>query len=174
MKTKNLVIAIATLGIIFTSCSSDDDNNSECTADYIGELSASEEKLVGTWILTGLEAEDEIDLTDDDTDNPSADIFSQFTECQKDKIFTFNAEREMEALDGTTATNCSDEETSIHQWKMENNRIYFIHQCLEFYMDATFNGDNSSFTFESNIIIKDVEGENVTTTVTYEYTKEVD
>src|SRR5690606_5529833 len=135
MKTKIIVIAIATMGLILTSCNSDDDNN--CLPDYTGELLEAEEKLVGTWTLTGIEAEDEIDLTDDDTENPSTNLFAQVSDCEKDLIYTFDDARVMKFMVGTTATDCDNETESTSSWKLTGNRLYFVNTCLEFYMDVT-------------------------------------
>lgn len=172
MKTKFVMFAIATMGIIFTSCNSDDDNN--CLPNYTGELLAPEETLVGTWVLTSVVANDEVDLTDDDTENPSTNLFAQFSDCEKDLIYTFNDARVMEFLVGTTATDCDNETESTSSWKLDGNRLYFINTCLEFYVDLAFAGDDSAFSIESEVVITDVEDENITTTVTYVYTKSLD
>lgn len=171
MKTKIVMIAIATMSIMLTSCNSDDDNN--CIPNYTGELLAAEEKLVGKWVLTSMVAEDEVDLTDDDTENPSTNLFAQYSACEKDLFYTFTDARVMKFMVGTTATDCENETESTSSWKLDGNRLYFVNTCLEFYIDVAFAGDDSAFSIDSDVVITDVEGEKITTTITYVYTKEV-
>ncbi len=171
MKTKFIVFAIATMGILLTGCNSDDDNN--CPPDYAGELLPAEETLVGSWYLTAAVAEDEIDLTDDDTENPSTDLFEQVSACEKDRYYTFDDDRVMKFLMGTLATDCSNESESISSWKLEGNKLSFINTCYEFEVNLTFAGDDSAFSVEFEEVITDVEGMNISTTVTYIYTKEI-
>src|SRR5690606_4783864 len=129
--------------------------------------------LVGKWVLTSMVAEDEVDITDDDTENPSTDLFAQYSDCEKDLFYTFNDARVMKFMVGTTATDCDNETESTSSWKLEGDRIYFINTCMEFYVPVAFAMDNSAFSIESDVVITDVEDENITTTVTYVYTKEV-
>lgn len=164
-----MMIAIATMGILFTSCNSDDDNS--CIPDYTGELLAAEEKLVGTWVLTAIVAEDEVDITDDETENPSTNLFAQYSDCEKDAFYTFDADREMNFMVGTTATDCDNETETTGSWKLEGNRISFISTCLEFFMDVAFTGDDSAFSIETEAQITDVEGDQINTTVIYVYTQ---
>ena len=170
MKTK--IIVIATMGMLLTGCNSDDDNN--CAPNFTGELQPAEEKLIGDWFLTAAGAEDEIDLTDDDTVNPSTDIFDQLSDCDKDLFYTFHSNREMEIKVGTIATDCDNKNEAISSWKLEGNVLSYINTCHRIDDELTFSVDESTFSVESEVIIQDVEGDNITTTVTYVYTKEVD
>ena len=84
---RKLVFACTTLLLaqLFIACNSTDDGI-ECPEDHTGALAEAEEKLPGDWVLTAMTADQEIDLTDDETDNPSTDLFTQYEACQKEGV----------------------------------------------------------------------------------------
>lgn len=171
MKRKeNLVVAIATFCVLLISCDSNDDI--QCSPDFTGELIQTEEIMVGKWVLSNIVADDEIDLTDDETENPSTDIYSQFTDCQNDVFYIFSEERIMSFIVGSIAADCSDKKSSISSWKLENSILMFITSCSPFQVNIDFTTDNLAFTVESNVTFVDVNNKTVNTKVVNTYTKE--
>jgi hypothetical protein len=174
MKRKEkLITAFAILSTLFISCNSNDDTN--CDPDFTGALTQTEQVLVGKWILTAIVSDKEVDLTDDDTDNPSTNLYSQSTNCKKDIFYSFNESRVMKFVIGSTAENCSNKSESTSSWEFKSGTLSFVQSCLLFQSKIDFATDNLSFSnVENNVSIKEIDDTVVTVKLTYTYTKEID
>ncbi|UOB19298.1 DUF5004 domain-containing protein [Abyssalbus ytuae] len=171
MKTKRLFPAFFLVIILLNSCSSDDNN---CQQNFTGALSANEEILVGKWVLTSLVASDEVDLTDDDTDNPSTDIYAQFTDCEKDSYYTFDDERIMRYVTGSSDTSCPNQNNIASSWKLEGSKLEFVTTCVLFESTINILPSNTAFTFSNEVVIRDVDNQEIQTTIVSTYTKETE
>jgi len=128
MKRNAFIIgAMILMGGVITSCNSD--NEIDCPEDFTGELVAEEELLVGTWVLSAITADEEIDLTDDDVDNPSTDFFAQYSACQRDASYTFNSDRSYEYEQGQNATDCQNKVALEGTWRMASANLSLVSAC---------------------------------------------
>ena len=168
---KRIIFNTITLSIICglaVSCSVGNDG-SDCSQDFTGALSTNEEKLVGEWVLTGIDADEALDITDDDEDNPSTDLFAQYNECQKDAAYTFSSNRSYLLEQGQNGTNCPNKGIFDGTWQLSGNTLSFVDACITQNVALTFNGDDTSFMFSNNFTLADVNGnvEEVTIVFTY-------
>jgi len=146
------------------------DNGTTCPSDFTGELSASETGLVGKWTLTDMVADESIDLTNDNTDNPSTNIYQQYTECQTDVVYNFNSDRSYHVEVGYVASNCDNKQALDGTWKMQADQIAFVSSCTTQTVDIMVI-DSNTFTFTSMYRFVDVHGVTVNTSVTSTYEK---
>src|SRR5699024_11429066 len=58
-------------------------------------------------------ADQEVDLTDDDEENPSTDIFAQQSACEKDEQYVFDADRTFEYSKSNNAEDCDKDRKSV-------------------------------------------------------------
>src|SRR5690554_3638472 len=100
---KSLMVIVA-LSVV--SCNSDDDI--KCPDALTGELSATETQFSGSWRFSGMETEEAIDITDDNTDNPSTDIYAQYGACDRDVKYDFMSNRDYELKQGYAAVDCNN------------------------------------------------------------------
>lgn len=165
---KVLVAAMMATGMVLVGCNSDDDN---CPADFTGELTSGEQVFVGTWELSGIEADEEIDITDDDVDNPSTDLFAQYGACDTDAVYTFANTRVFTFKQGFEGTNCANKASLEGTWMMQSNKISFSYSCALATLDIDVASDNASFTVTTDQRIRNVDNQYVDLEVTYTYTK---
>ncbi|GAL80322.1 hypothetical protein JCM19274_612 [Algibacter lectus] len=125
----------------------------------------------GTWVLTAVVAEDEIDLTDDGEDNASTDLFVQYDDCEKDIVYGFEDDRAYSFVAGGTS-DCDNEQTTIGTWKLnETYGLTVVSSCFSQTSQLEVNDDFTEFTSEGNINYIDVNGETITSKTTFTYTK---
>ncbi|MEL4307151.1 DUF5004 domain-containing protein [Joostella sp. CR20] len=167
MKKRKLIATTLFLALsaLFVGCS-DDDNSVTCTPAYTGELTENEAFLAGTWELSALTSSIEIDLTDDNENNPSTDIFMQQTECENDIVYIFNTDRTFSYEIGQSeGLNCSYTDGLDGTWKLTGSTITF-NSCFESTRTVEFNDDLTAYSFDS---LAELNGQQFT--VTYTFTK---
>lgn len=168
---KRIIFSIGTLllmGGFMISCSTDD-NSSDCPEDFTGALEANEQKMVGEWVLTAIFADEAVDITDDDQDNPSTDLFAQYGECQKDGVYTFNANRAYTFEQGLNGTNCQNSGTFDGTWQLSSNTLSFVDACIQQNLALTFNGSDTAFSFSDDFNITDIGGNTTQVNITFTY-----
>jgi hypothetical protein len=169
MKRKMIFILFSGIAsLLFTSCIAD--NGVECPSDYTGALTGDEPDLVGEWVLTAIESDKEIDLTDDDEDNPIKDIYVQYTACQKDAVFAYGQNRTYVFNQGQEASGCVNKTTSEGTWKLATGTLSLVSGCSLQTMAIDFNDDKTEYTFSGNYNLRDVDGETMQTKITFTYT----
>ncbi|WP_108425865.1 DUF5004 domain-containing protein [Flagellimonas amoyensis] len=168
MKRNAFIIGVMLLmGGIISSCNSD--NEVDCPEDFTGELTTAEEDLVGTWVLSAIVADEEIDLTDDDVDNPSTDFFAQYPACQKDASYTFNSDRSYEYGQGQNATDCQNKATLEGTWKYASANLSLVSACSLQNTDIEFNVNQTAFSFTNDFEVRDVDGVVSAVEITFVY-----
>ncbi|MCR9227874.1 MAG: DUF5004 domain-containing protein [Flavobacteriaceae bacterium] len=162
--------ALFMLGIsmVLISCSSDD--GPECAPDFTGDLTTTEEILVGEWILTGIVAAEELDLTDDDTDNASTDLFDQYEECARDAAYTFDSDRTFAYEIGKYGEDCEYVVPSAGTWELSSQNLSLVSSCSVQTTSLEFNDDLTAFTFSEIYNVTDVTGTVVQTRIDFTYT----
>jgi len=114
-KTILLLGKLMLVGLLMLGCSTD--NGSNCPEALTGELTLDELDFVGTWVFTDLVSEKEVDLTDDNVDNPSTDIFSQLEACDKDVDYVFRSDRTYTVRQEYNAQDCDNKLSFDGTWK---------------------------------------------------------
>lgn len=170
MKKQKLmaVVVLTALTGLFVGCNDDD---AECIADYQGELTADETAFAGEWNLSAVVADQEVDLTDDDEENPSTDIFAQQSACEKDEQYVFDADRTFEYSKSNNAEDCDNPVKLTGTWKLGGSTLGMIYFCSENIVDLDFNSDRTTFSLTNDVIVTEVGGNRVETEVTFTYTK---
>ncbi|WP_147676607.1 DUF5004 domain-containing protein [Algibacter pacificus] len=166
-----LVKSLMVCSLLFVSCS---DNNDDitCPEAITGELTSTEIDFVGEWTLKSMVSEDEIDLTDDDIENPSTDLFSQYTDCAKDIIYNFGENREYTFTTGSSAVDCVNAQEIEGTWALsENAELKTVYNCSTQFTQIEMNDDNTAFSTENSLQYIDVEGNTIITTTTFTYEK---
>lgn len=168
---KNLKL-FGLLTVIFSLVACSSDNSIEC-AEYTGELTAIETPLVGTWSLSAITSDVAVDLTNDNVDNESMDIYAQYSDCQNDAIYNFGADRVYSFKQGLVATNCVEAETFNRSgtWKFSANNLMITDTCSEFNINITLDAGETVFTFENNVTVIDANNLSIPAKFTYTYTK---
>lgn len=169
---KRLIKILIVFGLaltFFTACNTD--NEIECPEDFVGALATSEEVLVGEWSLTAIRSEEEIDLTDDDEENPSTDIFVQYEPCQKDASYTFTSNRAYIFEQGQRSEDCERKVDIGGTWQLANNILSLAGSCNVQNISIALNEDNTEFEFTQTFEVTDVKGATVQTDVTLVYSK---
>lgn len=165
---KSLIFA----SILFVGCDSSDDI--ECPEALTGELSEKETSFTGTWSLISVVTEDEIDLTDDDTENPTTDLYSQLPDCENDMVYTFETDRTYTYYLGKNAADCATQQEITGTWQLtENNNLVFVTNCSSGGNLIEFNEDETEFSFEATYNFTDVDGYTITTKTTFTYGKSI-
>lgn len=172
MKKQKLmaVVLLTALTGLFVGCSDDDSDN--CLPDYTGALTAEETAFSGKWVLSAVVAEDEVDLTDDEEDNPSTDIYAQQSECERDQQYNLLADRSFEYKNGVTAEDCDNPVTIKGTWKLGGSTLGLIANCFQNVIDLEFNSDETTFSYTTTLNIKEVDGNELQSEATFTYTKE--
>ncbi|MEC3965302.1 DUF5004 domain-containing protein [Flagellimonas halotolerans] len=155
------------IGAMLLSCTSDD--GVECAEDFTGDLSANEQKLVGEWVLSGIVAAKELDLTDDNTDNPSTDLFAQYAECKKDASYTFGEDRSYAYELGKYEEDCEYIAASTGTWELASQNLSLVSSCSLQTTVLEFNEDSSQFTFSEIYSVTEVTGTVVQTRIDFTY-----
>lgn len=167
---KSLVLAGA---LFFVGCNNDD--GIKCPEPLTGELSPAETDFSGTWVFTAMEAEDAIDITDDNTDNPSTDIFAQQSECETDLVYNFSSDRNYSLKQGYTAEDCNNKQTLSGTWSLSSeNVLTFIANCSLQTTNITPSETGDSFSFVSTVTFNEASGAVKSTKVTFTYTKVIE
>ena len=164
-----MIFGTVLLGSMLSGCSTD--NSIECPEDFTGSLVDEENNLLGTWQLSAIVAGEEVDLTDDNEENPDTDIFVQYTACEKDTEYTFGSDRAYVYSQATNESNCSNMVTITGTWKLANGSLGLVGNCSVQNLNVVFNDDKSAFSVTSNYTITDVNGVSVQTDVTFTYSK---
>ncbi|WP_335965197.1 DUF5004 domain-containing protein [Galbibacter sp. PAP.153] len=171
MKNQKLIattLFVALMGV-FVSCTDDDSDN--CVPDYTGALSEAETAFVGEWRLSAIEADEEVDLTDDDEDNPSTDIFAQQTACQNDQVYEYNSDRTFTYSAGQNEEDCEGAGSIAGTWKLGGDTLGLVYNCFEDILALDFDAQRTSYRINSNVRIEDVDGKVIQTQITLTYTK---
>lgn len=171
MKRNAFIIGmLVMMGGIISSCNSD--NDVDCPEDFTGELATEEELLVGTWVLSAITADEEIDLTDDDVDNPSTDFFAQYSACQRDASYTFNSDRTYEYEQGQNATDCQNKAALEGTWRLASANLSLVSGCSLQNTDIEFNVNGTEFSFTNDFEVRDVDGVVSAVEITFTYSLE--
>ena len=161
------VVAIGAINGFFMGCNSD--NSIDCPTDYTGVLAENEKKLTGEWVLSAITADKEIDLTDDDEDNPEKDIYAQYSECERDGAYNFSADRKYAFDQGQNATDCMNKASSEGTWKLTAKTLSLVGICNIQNIDIDFDEEDSAFSFSDDFNVRDVDGTTVLTKITFTY-----
>lgn len=165
-RTILLVKSFMLLGLLVVGC--DDDNELDCPNALTGELTETETTLTGTWALKSIVADAEIDLTDDNTDNPSMDIFKQSTDCQTDMFYTFTDERTYSLEQGMNTEDCNDLK-SEGSWALNGDLLTVVSNCSSQKTQINIAEDENAFSYTSNLKLKDINNKIIQTKVVFTY-----
>lgn len=163
---KSLMVVIA-LSVV--SCNTDDDI--KCPDALIGELSATEAEFSGSWKFAGMEADEALDLTDDNTDNPSTDIFAQYSSCERDLEYNFMSDRKYELKQGYSAVDCNNKLALDGTWNLTGDDLTFVANCASQRITIEQSEDGNEFSYESLLNFRDVNGLEKSVKVTFTYEK---
>ena len=142
-----------------------------CQSDFTGALSDAETGLVGTWVLTDMVADKEVDLTDDGVENPSTEIFDQLPDCQKDVEYTFDSDRSYMVRQEYNAMDCTNKQTFNGTWSYSNGQLQVVSDCILQTLNIEISGDATTFTLVQLITFNDVYGYMIKGNTTITYTK---
>jgi hypothetical protein len=169
MKKKFInVMALFMVCAMILSCNSDNEDN--CPENFTGALLAEEGPLVGEWTLSGVMSAKEIDLTDDDTDNPSKDVFAQYDECERDASYIFKTDRSYTYELGRNVDDCDYSIPSRGTWQLRSENLSLVTSCQLFITALEFNEDETGFTYSSIYNITDVDNNIIQTNIEFTYT----
>lgn len=163
---KSLMVMTA---LVLVSCNNDD--GIECPVALTGELTAPETEFSGAWEFAGLVAVEEVDITDDDTVNPSTDIYAQYTDCQQDLVYDFMEDRNYVFKQGYVADDCEGKQTLTGTWKLTDKVLTFVANCASQSIEIEMSEAGDSFTYESVVNIRDVNNLVKTSKVTFTFEK---
>ncbi|WP_176328435.1 MULTISPECIES: DUF5004 domain-containing protein [Arenibacter] len=173
MKLRNALMGLGTvvLAMGFNSCDISNDSDFQCPEDFTGALLENENGLVGKWELTGIMADKEVDLTSDGEDNPTKDIYAQYSECEKDTDFVFSSNRGYTNSQGQNADNCTNKVTFSGTWRLTNQALSLVRDCSMENLPLEFNEEKSTFSYKGDYTVTDVHGMKIRTEVTFTYSK---
>ncbi|MDX1364290.1 DUF5004 domain-containing protein [Arenibacter latericius] len=173
MKLRNALMSFGAvaLAIGLNSCNLSDDAEFECAEDFTGTLMENENVMLGTWELTGIVADKEVDITEDSENNPKKDIYVQYSDCKKDVDFVFTEDRAYTNSEGQNATDCSNKAKFTGTWKLKETVLSMVSNCFVQTLPLEFNDNKTAFSYEGNYTITDVHGIKIQTNVTFTYTK---
>lgn len=159
------------VALFMVSCDTDD--SIKCPDALIGELNATENQFSGTWVFSAMEADVAVDITDDDEDNPSKDIFAQYSLCQSDLVYNFMDDRNYTYKQGYSAADCQNKLQSTGTWALTGDKsLTFVANCASETVRITTSEAGNTFSYETNLNFQDVNGIVKATKVTFTYTKE--
>tara|TARA_R110002049_G_scaffold306800_3_gene505863 strand:- start:2200 stop:2706 length:507 start_codon:yes stop_codon:yes gene_type:complete len=167
MKIK--VLSTCLLSVLLMNCSPNEDSN-KCVEEFVGAVSATETFLVGDWVLTAIESNIDVDLTDDGEDNPSTDVYEQSTDCQKDATYSFNVDRKYSFKNGYSAANCSQKLENKGTFQLVDANLSITSNCALFNIPIEVDSFETEFTV-SNAVNVAKNGQTVAAVFTYTYTK---
>ncbi len=165
-----LMLLLTIISVSSIGCSSSSDDSNQCSQDFEGALSSSEEIMVGKWVLTSATSDEEIDLTNDNEDNPSTNIYAQYSDCQKDSFYVFDNDRVMEFIVDSEST-CNFHQEINATWELQEDILSFYTNCLLIKLKINLATDNSAFTTTSYVNIIDVNNVTTATTIVLTYNK---
>ncbi|UKM64397.1 DUF5004 domain-containing protein [Flavobacteriaceae bacterium GSB9] len=170
-KTILLVKSLIAMGILFVSCDTGTDDI-QCPEAITGALSDTENTFAGTWTLQSIVSEEELDLTDDNTDNPSTDIYSQFSDCENNLVYIFGTDRSYNYSLGKTATDCDNQQEASGTWQLgETNNLVLVANCSRQLISLEINEENTEFSFDGTYNFTDINGVTITTNTTFTFGK---
>lgn len=163
MKKSILVMkCLMVMGALFVvSCDTDD--TIKCTDPLTGEMSAEETEFTGIWKVVAMEANDALDITDDDISNPSTDVFAQFSDCERDLVYEFNGDRNYAQEQGYNAALCKNKDAIAGTWSLTKSGLNedvlnFVANCNSLELKIEINDLRDAFTYKSNVRFQDVNG----------------
>ena len=176
MKKSILVIKCLMVAIVLSMVSCSADDGVKCPDSLVGELTAAETELTGSWVLVAMEGNEALDITDDKISNPSTDIFAQFTYCQRDLVYAFNDNRNYSQKQGFIAPVCKEKNSITGTWRLaKNNRnegvLSFVANCATLDLEIEMNDLGDAFTYKSNVGFQDANGVFKTVFVKFTYDK---
>jgi hypothetical protein len=154
--------------LCFTGCITDYDI--VCVEDYTGDLAETEEKMLEEWKLSAIVSNKEIDLTDDREENPTKDIYAQYSDCQRDAVYSFNSNRTFKFEQGMNAVDCDRESVSDGTWQLQGEILRLVSSCNLRSIELDFNQPASAFSFSNDFNIRDAEGLTIEAELTFTYT----
>lgn len=171
MKRKNVFMKslMVMAGLFLVSCNNDD--GIECPDALSGELTAAETAFSGTWEFSGLVAEDALDITDDGTENPSTDIYAQYTECQRDLVYEFMDTRAYVFKQDYFAEDCQSKQSITGTWSLTGKILTFVSSCATQSIDIEIHEDSNSFSYDATVNVREVNGNVKTTKLTFTFVK---
>ncbi|MBO3099061.1 DUF5004 domain-containing protein [Gelidibacter pelagius] len=173
---KKSILIIKSLFVIgalsIFSCNSDD--GFDCPEALTGELSATEAEFSGTWKLVAMEADEAIDLTDDNTDNPITDVFAQYEACDRDLVYDFMNDRNLEFRQGYTADDCTNKLTFAGTWNLIGNDLTLVANCASQRITIETNAEGDQYSYDVTLQFRDVNGAQKTSKVKFTFEKTVD
>lgn len=155
--------------LLLAGCTPNDDF--ECPAAYTGALSADEEVLVGDWKLSGLEGSIAIDLTDDEMDNATTDLYGQISECIREARYVFSENRELAYFGSREVEDVCEEELLFGgTWRLEGNIVSIVSGCTVGGFELDLDEEAGSFSYTVYEQVVNFKGDVVAMQVTYTYT----
>lgn len=179
-KTKSImkksILAVKSLMVmvlLFTfSCNNDD--GITCPEPLTGDLNATETEFAGKWAFTAMVAEQAIDITNDDTDNPNKDIYTQFTECQRDLVYDFKNDRNYVYNQGSVAEDCQNKQSMSGTWSLKDKVLTFVASCSSQRINIEMNEAGDAFSYDSTLNFQEANGGTKVSKVTFTYRKVMD
>jgi len=165
-----LICSVLVINLLSVGCSSVD-GESSCSQDLTGALSTTEADFVGTWTLTGLISEIEVDLTDDNMSNPSTEVFSQLPECQKDVVYIFNSDRTFAIQQAYNVEGCPNKALVEGTWKLSGGQLTLVALCSSPRYNIILNSEFTLFTLEDTYNFNDQTGVIINSDVILTYEK---
>ncbi|MBP0904216.1 DUF5004 domain-containing protein [Mariniflexile gromovii] len=169
-KTILLVKSLMLVGVLALSC--DNDNGPDCPNALTGELTTTETAFTGNWTLKSIVAEEEVDLTDDDVDNPSTDIYAQSSDCFNDLVYNFGTNRTYTLKQGENATDCNEIEIN-GTWALNSGTLSLVASCSIESIALDFNDDDTEFSYTTTLRFKDVNDLIIDSDVVFTYEKNI-
>lgn len=167
---KKIFLNVRTFSLVAAmlfSCESDNENN--CPDNFTGALLAEELPLVGEWVLSGVMSAKEIDLTDDDTDNPSKDIYAQYEDCERDAIYIFKTDRSYTFELGRNVDGCDYVIPSRGTWQLKSKNLSLVTACQLFTTALGFNEDQTEFVYSNIYNIVDADKKVIETNIEFTF-----
>ncbi|MBJ7880037.1 DUF5004 domain-containing protein [Gelidibacter salicanalis] len=164
--TKSLMV-MTTLFLV--SCNTDD--GIECPVALTGELTATETAFSGSWEFSGLVAEDALDITADNTENPIKDLYAQYPECDRDLVYEFMDTRAYVYKQGYFAEDCQNKQSITGTWSLTGTVLTFVSSCASQKIDIELKEEGNSFSYDATVNVREVSGNVKTTKVTFTFEK---
>ncbi|PIB25306.1 DUF5004 domain-containing protein [Maribacter sp. 4G9] len=158
------------LYMLFVNCNLNEDPVA-CPTPLTGDLLETEVTLVGTWKISGITADTEVDISNDSEDNPSTDIYNQSSDCSKDAFYTFNENRTYTYNTGSQTDGCTKSTTS-GTWQLSQNDLLLVVSCGSNVYDVSFNEDDSQFSYTLSLDVQEVNGLLTSARITFTFSKE--